>query len=469
MPDRFQFDRVDVNRIRIVRLVAFDDRLFRMPIGSRANSDAAFARARKVMPGGVNSPVRAFKAVGGNPVFIKEGEGCRVTDVDGNQYVDYVMSYGPLIAGHANERIVAAVSKAAGRGSCYGMPCELETHLATLVADAVDSIEVVRFVNSGTEAAMSAIRLARAATGRELIIKCQGCYHGHVDALLVEAGSGALTLGVPSSPGIPQSIVRTTLNVPYNDLQAAKGVFEQFPKQIACFAVEPIAGNMGLISPAPGYLQGLRELCDQHGTVLLFDEVMTGFRVAWGGAQSLYDVAPDVTCLGKIIGGGLPVGAFGGRADVMATYDPTRRGTIAHSGTFNGNAATMAAGLATLARYDHTAVAGLNTAGDAFRARLNEVVRAAGIEAVVAGYGSLMQVHFRAAAPPTPEASADGDGRLVKLLHLALLTRGVFIATRGLVVLSTPMTAADLDLAADRFAAALRAVAQARPHARVAG
>jgi len=364
-----------------------------MPIGSRANSDAAFARARKVMPGGVNSPVRAFKAVGGNPVFIKEGEGCRVTDVDGNQYVDYVMSYGPLIAGHANERIVAAVSKAAGRGSCYGMPCELETHLATLVADAVDSIEVVRFVNSGTEAAMSAIRLARAATGRELIIKCQGCYHGHVDALLVEAGSGALTLGVPSSPGIPQSIVRTTLNVPYNDLQAAKGVFEQFPEQIACFAVEPIAGNMGLIPPAPGYLQGLRELCDQHGTVLLFDEVMTGFRVAWGGAQSLYDVTPDVTCLGKIIGGGLPVGAYGGSRKIMSLISP--EGPVYQAGTLSGNPLAMSAGLTTLEiLQEEGTYETLEAISDSVEQLLLDAASAAGVPVCVNRVGSMIGLFF---------------------------------------------------------------------------
>ena len=321
-----------------------------MPVGSIANSEAAFARARKVLPGGVNSPVRAYKAVGGTPVFIKEANGCRVTDVDGNVYVDYVMSYGPLIAGHANERVVAAIGKAAGRGSSYGMPTEIETHLATTITDALDSMDVIRFVNSGTEAAMSAIRLARAATDREIVVKCQGCYHGHVDALLVEAGSGALTLGTPSSPGIPASITRSTLNVPFNDLAAAKTVFEKFPGQIACFAVEPIAGNMGLIPPEPGYLQGLRDLCTQYGTILLFDEVMTGFRVAWGGAQTRpeasLNVLPDVTCLGKIIGGGLPVGAYGASRKIMSLISPD--GPVYQAGTLSGNPLAMSAGLATL-------------------------------------------------------------------------------------------------------------------------
>src|SRR5215212_2607442 len=285
---------------------------------STANSEAAFARARQVMPGGASSPVRAFKAVGGTPVFVREGEGCMITDVDGNRYIDYVASYGPLIAGHANERVVAALSKAIGRGTSFGFPTEAEANLAQVIVDAFPSgsVEMVRFVNSGTEAAMSAIRLARAATKRDLIVKCIGCYHGHTDSLLVQAGSGALTLGTPSSPGVPASIVSNTLLVHYNDLAEAAAVFEKHPEQIAAFLVEPIPGNMGVIVPREGYLQGLRDLCTRHGSILLFDEVMTGFRVAKGGAQALYGVTPDLTCLGKVIGGGLPAAAYGGRADL---------------------------------------------------------------------------------------------------------------------------------------------------------
>lgn len=310
------------------------------------NSEAAFLKARQVMPGGVSSPVRAYKAVGGRPLFIQRAEGCLVTDLDGNEYVDYVGSYGPMIVGHANERVVAALSKAIGRGTSYGAPTEAETQLATTIATALPAVEMVRFVNSGTEAAMSAIRLARAVTGRDLIVKCIGCYHGHVDGLLVEAGSGALTLGTPSSPGIPASITSCTLVVPYNDLNAARELFALHGDKIACFAVEPIAGNMGLVVPAVGYLEGLRELCTKHGVLLLFDEVMTGFRVAWGGAQVRYNIEPDITCLGKVIGGGLPVGAYGARREIMEKVSPS--GPVYQAGTLSGNPLAMNAGIATL-------------------------------------------------------------------------------------------------------------------------
>ncbi len=311
-----------------------------------ANSEAAFRRASAVLPGGVNSPVRAFKAVGGTPVFIKEGEGCRIKDVDGNTYIDYVASYGPLIVGHCHEQVIAALSKAIGRGTSFGAPTELETALATTIISALPAVEMVRFVNSGTEAAMSAIRLARAATGREKVVKCVGGYHGHVDGMLVEAGSGALSMGTPSTPGVSRGVAAATLLAPYNDLPAAAALFEQHPGEIAAFAVEPVAGNMGVVPPAAGYLQGLRELCDRHGSLLLFDEVMTGFRVAWGGAQVLYDVRPDLTCLGKVIGGGLPVGAYGGSRRLMEMISPS--GPVYQAGTLSGNPLAMSAGLATL-------------------------------------------------------------------------------------------------------------------------
>jgi len=311
-----------------------------------SRSEAAFARAQAVMPGGVSSPVRSFRSVGGTPVFIAEGVGCMLRDVDGNSYVDYVGSYGPLIVGHQNERVVAALSKAVGRGWSFGMPTEYETQLATLIISALPSVEMVRFVNSGTEATMSAVRLARAATGRELIVKCVGCYHGHVDGLLVEAGSGALTLGTPSSPGVPKSIAGSTLLATYNDLHSARELFERYPGQIACFMVEPVAGNMGCVPPVPGYLQGLRELCDQHGALLLFDEVMTGFRVAWGGAQIRYDVKPDLTCLGKVIGGGLPCAAYAGPRRLIELVSPA--GSVYQAGTLSGNPLAMAGGIATL-------------------------------------------------------------------------------------------------------------------------
>jgi glutamate-1-semialdehyde 2,1-aminomutase len=317
-----------------------------MATRTTANSQSAFLKARQLMPGGVSSPVRAFKAVGGNPLFIKSGDGCRVTDLDGNTYIDYVASYGPAIVGHANEQVVAAVSKQLGRGTAFGAPSESESDLAGMIVDAVPAVEMVRFVNSGTEATMSAIRLARAATGRELIIKCIGCYHGHSDGLLVEAGSGALTLGHPSSPGVPEKITSATVLVPYNDLDAAKAAFEKYKDQIAGFIVEPIAGNMGVVPPAKWYLQGLRDLCSQHGSLLMFDEVMTGFRVAWGGAQGLYGIKPDLTCLGKVIGGGMPCAAYGGPRKLMEMISPV--GSVYQAGTLSGNPVAMAAGIATL-------------------------------------------------------------------------------------------------------------------------
>src|SRR5687767_5715358 len=319
-----------------------------MPQAARtvANSAAAFARASRVMPGGVSSPVRAFKGVGGTPVFIKEADGAILTDVDGNEYVDYIGSYGPMIVGHANERVVAALSKAIGRGTSFGAPTESESALAEKIISAFPGMEMLRFVNSGTEATMSAIRLARAATGRDKVVKCVGCYHGHLDALLVSAGSAALTLGTPSSPGVPQSTTANTLLVHYNDLAGAAKAFEQFGGEIACFCVEPVAGNMGLVLPADTYLQGLRDLCSQHGALLLFDEVMTGFRVAWGGAQVRFGIRPDITCLGKVIGGGLPCAAYAGPRHLMEQVSPA--GPVYQAGTLSGNPLAMAAGLATL-------------------------------------------------------------------------------------------------------------------------
>jgi len=341
-------------------------------------SEAAFARARKVMPGGVSSPVRAFNAVGGTPRFIKEAHGCVLVDVDGNEYIDYIGSYGPLIAGHANDVVTAAVTKALGKGTTFGAPTEAEIKLAEVIIEALPGVEMVRFVNSGTEAAMSAIRLARAATGRDLIVKCIGCYHGHSDALLVDAGSGALTHGVPSSPGVPKSITSGTISVHYNSLDDVRAAFEKFPGQIACVAVEPVAGNMGLVVPNEGYLQGLRDLCDQHGVLLLFDEVMTGFRVAWGGAQVLYGVKPDLTCLGKIIGGGLPVGAYAGSRKLMEMISPS--GPVYQAGTLSGNPMAMAAGIATLELLQE---AGCYEQLDAMSAKLASGLQSAGERAGV--------------------------------------------------------------------------------------
>jgi glutamate-1-semialdehyde 2,1-aminomutase len=364
-----------------------------------AKSTTAFAKAKALMPGGVNSPVRAYKAVGREPITVRCGKGAIVTDIDGNEYIDYVLSYGPLILGHAEESVLAAISKAAGRGASFGMPTEAETQLAQVVIDAVPSVEVVRFVNSGTEAVMSAIRLARGAVNKPKIVKCTGCYHGHSDGLLVQAGSGATTLGVPSSPGVPEAITSNTLLIPYNDLDAVRELFKEQAKDIACLVVEPIAGNMGCIPPAPpegsnpGYLQGLRDLCDEFDILLMFDEVMTGFRVAYGGAQSLYGVTPDLTCLGKIIGGGLPCAAYGGREDLMRQISPD--GPIYQAGTLSGNPLAMAAGLATLEALREDGVyEQLEATSAALQTGLQKAAANANVPIYITRVGSMLGVFF---------------------------------------------------------------------------
>lgn len=316
----------------------------------RSKSQSLIERAALTIPGGVNSPVRAFKGVGGDPVFFTSGDGVYLEDVDGNRYIDYVASWGPMILGHGNANVVEAVKRQADLALGFGAPTEQETELAELVVAMVPSVEKVRMVNSGTEATMSAIRLARGFTGRDLIVKFNGCYHGHSDALLVKAGSGVLTLGIPNCPGVPESVAAQTLTLPFNDLESIRQAFTAYPQQIAAVILEPVAGNMGCIPPVPGYLQGLRELTRGDGSVLIFDEVMTGFRVARGGAQALYNVMPDLTTLGKIIGGGLPVGAFGGRAEIMDHIAPV--GNVYQAGTLSGNPLAVAAGLAMLKALD---------------------------------------------------------------------------------------------------------------------
>ena len=396
---------------------------------SIANSEAAFVKAQQVMPGGVSSPVRSFKGVGGTPVFMKEGQGCMLRDVDGNTYIDYVASYGPLIAGHTNERVVAALSKAIGRGTSFGAPTEAETQLASVIVAALPSVEMVRFVNSGTEATMSAIRLARAATGRDLVVKCAGCYHGHVDSLLVSAGSGALTLGTPSSPGVPASIAGNTAVVHYNDLADATAVFDQYPGQVACFIVEPVAGNMGVVPPAEGYLRGLRDLCDRHGALLVFDEVMTGFRVAWGGAQVRYDIRPDLTCLGKVIGGGLPCAAYGGPRKLMQQVSPA--GPVYQAGTLSGNPLAMAGGLATLEVMNEPGTYQVLDRRSAMLAEgLIDAADAAGVPLALNRVGSMLTPFFvkqkGSHVTNFAEATAGDVAAYARFFH-AMLGNGVFL------------------------------------------
>ncbi len=309
-------------------------------------SSDLFEEAQRYLPGGVNSPVRAFRAVGGRPFFVEKGDGSRVYDVDGNVYIDYVCSWGPLILGHAHPQVVEALQKTVERGTSYGAPTELEVTLARMVTEALPSVEMVRFVSSGTEAVMSALRVARAYTQRDKVVKFAGCYHGHVDSLLVKAGSGALTLGVPNSAGVPEAVARDTITVSYNNLDQVREVMGSLGKEVACIIVEPVAGNMGVVAPSPGFLEGLRELTQKHGALLVFDEVITGFRLSYGGAQGLYGIRPDLTCLGKVIGGGLPVGAYGGRRAIMENVAPL--GPAYQAGTLSGNPLAMTAGIQTL-------------------------------------------------------------------------------------------------------------------------
>jgi glutamate-1-semialdehyde 2,1-aminomutase len=410
-------------------------------------ADNLFAQAQRYIPGGVNSPVRAFKGVGGEPLFVQRAEAAYIYDPDGRRYIDYVGSWGPMVAGHAHPQVLDAVQRAIRNGLSFGAPTEVETRLAQRICEMMPSIELVRMVNSGTEATMSAIRLARGYTGRDRILKFEGCYHGHSDSLLVKAGSGALTLGVPTSPGVPAALAQHTLTLPYNDAAATAALFKEIGDSIACVIVEPVAGNMNCVPPAPGFLQTLRDVCTRHGSVLIFDEVMTGFRVARGGAQALYGIRPDLTTLGKIIGGGMPVGAFGGRREIMQQLAPL--GPVYQAGTLSGNPVAMAAGLAML---DIIGAPDFHARLDASTTRFTTGLRAAAAAAgipfrtnQVCGMFGL----FFTGAPSVGnyvQVMACDVARFRQFFH-GMLSEGVYLAPSAFEAgfMSSAHTAADLD------------------------
>ncbi|MFU8877630.1 MAG: glutamate-1-semialdehyde 2,1-aminomutase, partial [Wenzhouxiangellaceae bacterium] len=392
------------------------------------HSHELFLRARARIPGGVNSPVRAFAGVGGEPVFFERAEGACLFDVDGKRYIDYIGSWGPMICGHAHPHIIEAVQRAAANGLSFGTPSPGEVTMAERICELVPSLERVRMVNSGTEATMSALRLARAATGRNRFIKFEGNYHGHADSFLVKAGSGAQTLGVPTSPGVPPELAALTLNARYNDLDSVRALFEQYPDEIACVVVEPVAGNMNCIPPVPGFLEGLRELCDQYGAALLFDEVMTGFRVALGGAQALYGVTPDLSCFGKVIGAGMPVGAFGGKHEYMKLIAP--EGPVYQAGTLSGNPVAMAAGLANL---ELIGEAGFYERLTAATLRLVEGISAAaresGVPLATSAVGGMFGLFFTdLERVENFDQAASCDLEAFKRFFHAMLAEGVYLA-----------------------------------------
>jgi glutamate-1-semialdehyde 2,1-aminomutase len=392
-----------------------------------AKSEEIFTAAQKLMPGGVSSPVRAFKSVGGQPIVFDHVKGAYIWDVDGNQYIDYVGTWGPAICGHAHPVVIEALHEALEKGTSFGAPCALENVLAAMVIDAVPSIDIVRFVNSGTEACMSVLRLMRAFTGRDKIIKFEGCYHGHADMFLVKAGSGVATLGLPDSPGVPKSATNNTLNSPYNDLETVKKLFADNPDQIAGVILEPVVGNSGFITPDAGFLEGLREITKEHGALLIFDEVMTGFRIAYGGAQEKFGVTPDLTTLGKVIGGGLPVGAYGGRADIMSMVAPA--GPMYQAGTLSGNPLAMTAGIKTL---ELLGKPGTYEQLEEITKKLSEgllnVAREAGHEVTGGSISAMFGMFFTGEPVHNYDDAKKSDMKKFARFHRGMLEKGVYLA-----------------------------------------
>lgn len=408
-------------------------------------SRGLYQRAQRLMPAGVNSPVRAFKAVGGDPLFIERAQGAHIWDADGNDYIDYVCSWGPMILGHRHPEVVEAICEALGRGTSFGAPTELEVELAELIVERIPSVEMVRMVNSGTEATMSAIRLARGVTGRDKIVKFEGCYHGHADGLLVKAGSGALTFGVPDSGGVPASYAELSLTLPYNDVDRFKGVMDRWGEEVACVIVEPVAGNVGVIPPRPGFLETLREETTKHGALLIFDEVITGFRVARGGAQELYGVMPDLTCLGKIVGGGLPVGAYGGPRGIMEQVSPL--GPVYQAGTLSGNPLAMAAGIATLKVLGG---AGVYEELEEKARRLEEAFRQAAVAAGVPlrqnRVGSMLSAFFTESEVVDYSSAKSSDTARYARFFREMLSRGVYLAPSQFEAAFVSLAHSDTDL-----------------------
>ncbi|MCM3029956.1 glutamate-1-semialdehyde 2,1-aminomutase [Niallia sp. MER 6] len=412
---------------------------------SYEKSEKAYKEAVELMPGGVNSPVRAFKSVKRNPVFMNSGKGSKIYDIDGNEYIDYVLSWGPLILGHANDQVVEGIKKVAEQGTSFGAPTLIETELAKLVKERVPSIEIIRMVSSGTEATMSAIRLARGYTGRNKIIKFEGCYHGHGDSLLIKAGSGVATLGLPDSPGVPEGVAANTITVAYNDLESIKYAFETFGDDIAGIIVEPVAGNMGVVPPKDGFLQGLREITEQYGALLIFDEVMTGFRVDYGCAQGYFGITPDLTCLGKVIGGGLPVGAYGGKAEIMNQVAPS--GPIYQAGTLSGNPLAMTAGYETLSQLTPESYKDFIFKADKLEAGLKAAAEKYEIPFTINRAGSMIGFFFTNEEVVDYESAKTSNLDYFAAFYNEMLEQGVFLPPsqfEGL-FLSTALSEEDID------------------------